>query len=448
MNASRTRTTRATLLWAVVMVLALALPAADGFAQTPDDVCAAGELFLLSPPAIDLKLQTQGREGLLISWPDLDQVQATCFTLSGVDTLNPDITVDGGFGDDVDRTLRFTASVTGEVGGRDSRNLVVNWRNDGPGTYGDLAGALNLSNNGGAWYYDAAVDTMRQLNAGLPMTWRQVNIRALARGTGGIMLASFTRGASVDTDPRGLWRFDGTTWTRMAQDLFTDTVLVTSISFAPGDNDRFAVGTRAAGLFITQDGGQTFSQWTDDLDPAYATPPTTFLVSALDWSTSQNIYVGVTGFGAFYSHDGGASFARCDLMVPSSLDVASPTMQLPGVNSFTTDPGNPSRVLASLLYHGVYESLDAGLTWRNRYGDLLVSDPEATGAWVHSAVDAVIDRNDPQVIVMAVWPAIRPCQSAKHRPVSAPCSATLCEASRRYGRSRVQPCRGSLHERR
>ncbi len=383
-------------------ILALGLAALPAAAQTPDAACAADSLYLISPDLVNLDLQEDGRLGMVVSWPNLNLNEATCFSLKNTEGLGFTPVITGGFGDRVDRILGFSSADSGTIGAATALPLSVSWRSLGATTYGSLAGILNLANNGGILRWDESAAAWVQLNAGLPMTWRQTNVVALAEGTDGVIYAGFTSGQSADIDPKGLFRHDGTTWTRVGAGVINNSVRVTGIAVDPANSDRVAVGTALGGLFVSSDRGQTYVNWTANLDPAY-TQPLSYLVTAVAWDGGR-LFVAVANLGVFVSNDAGASFSRVPLWVPDTLDKLPqnriPT--LPRVNAFTFDPSAPNRILASLFFHGVYESADGGATWTDKYGDLLVPNPATPSAWVNTAQSVAIDPADPQVLVMGI----------------------------------------------
>ena len=386
----------------LTVILALGLAALPAAAQTPPAACAADSLYLISPDLVNLDLQEDGRLGMVVSWPNLDLDQATCFSLKDTDNLGFTPTVSGGFGDRVDRILGFSSADSGTIGTATARPLSFSWRSLGATTYGSLAGIVNLANNGGIIRWDESAGAWAQLNAGLPMTWRQTNVVALAEGGDGVLYAGFTSGQSVDIDPKGLFRHDGTAWSRIGADIFTNTRRVTGIAIDPTNSDRIAVGTALSGLYISTDRGQTFTNWTANLDPAYE-QPASYLVTAVGWSNGR-LFVAVANLGVFVSTDAGASFSRVDLWVPDNLDrlPENQVPTLPRVNAFTFDPAAPDRVLASLFYHGVYESVDGGVSWSDKYGNLIFGNPDDPGAWFKTAQSVAIDPGNPQVLVMGV----------------------------------------------
>ena len=322
-------------------ILALGLAALPAAAQTPEAACAADSLYLISPDLVHLDLQEDGRLGMVVSWPNLDLNEATCFSLKNTDGLGFAPVVSGGFGDRVDRILGFSSADSGSIGGGAATPLSVSWRSVGATTYGNLAGIINLANNGGILRWDESAGAWVQLNGGLPMTWRQTNVVALAEGGDGVMYAGFTSGQSVDIDPKGIFRHDGTAWTRVGADVITNTQRVTGIAVDPGNSDRVAVGTALGGLFVSGDRGQTFANWTANLDPAY-TQPASYQVTALAWSGGR-LFVAVANLGVFVSTDAGASFSRVPLWVPDNLDKLPENRIpiLPLVNAFTFDPAAP-----------------------------------------------------------------------------------------------------------
>jgi len=243
----------------VASIFGMSLSVAE--AQTPDATCASDSLYLISPDELDLSLNLTGKPGLTISWPNLDLTDATCFSLTGTEDLNFNVSSSGGFGDKVDRLIKFSTPDAGIIGGAAPDNIILSWQNQGDGANGNLGGIINLSNNGGLWEYRVlGGGQWAQTNNGLPMSWQRTNIVAMDVGSGDFKVAAFTSGASFDSTPAGIYKFDGIEWARIAPEIFTDKILVTKIVVSPSDNDAFAVGTSLDGLFITDDGGASFTQ--------------------------------------------------------------------------------------------------------------------------------------------------------------------------------------------
>lgn len=300
-----------------ILVLLVGQPA---WAQTPDATCSAGTLNLVSPDEIELELQALGRFGMMVSWPDLDLSQATCFVLTSKEGTGFEAEVTGGYGGMVDRSFVFSPVNSGGVIGSDqAEKLVYTWKSDGPSFYGSVGGILNLANNGGLWRYDQSEGVWGQLNHGLPMTWMQNNFLALAESEDGAVLGGFSSGSTVGTSPTGLWIFTGGSWSQLCPDIFNAQNLITQVAFAPGGSSTFAVGTSKNGLYLTMDGGTSFTNWTADLFPECINLPTTYNVSMLKWSEAR-LMVFIPFFGLFISDDDGASFTRSDIEVIRNLD--------------------------------------------------------------------------------------------------------------------------------
>jgi len=389
---------RSGLCLAVGVLLTVASTAG---AQTPESACAADSLYLISPKSVHLDFQTTEPLGMVISWPNLDISEATCFTLRDTTGLGFPVDVSGGFGAQVERVFRFTTLNSGVIGSAQGAPLRFTWTHQGSSRNGAFEGVLNLANNGGFWRYDAQSQEWSQLNQGLPLTWRQVNVVAFAENPDGDLIAALTNGSTFEIGPVGLFMNQGAGWTRIAEGTFNSSTLVTRLATSPVDPATFLVGTKTKGLFLTHDGGASFTQLTTQLDPGFEPMPNQFPVRSLVWS-GNSIFVHVDNFGFFRSNDGGAGFSRVPLQVLENLDAEIQVLVDPVVNDLYRDPVRPNRLLASLQFHGVFESTDDGATWHDLYGDLLVANPDVTGEWINNALSCVTSDADPDVIVMAV----------------------------------------------
>ncbi|MBK8165908.1 MAG: hypothetical protein IPK64_08080 [bacterium] len=382
----------------LAVVAAVMATGTTTFGQTPAAMCGADSLYLYSPATVNPRLIGGDRPGVMVSWPDLDPLQVTCFALTDSAGLGFTVTATGGFRDRVDRQLVFTAAGSGEVGAAQSSNLVFDWISEGSSTYGRLAGVVNLANNGGFRYWNEASGLWTTVNDGLPFSWRQVNCMALARGADGVLLAGLSRGSPPQGDPTGLWRHAGGAWTRLAPDVFGVGNLITDIAVSPASNDRFAVGTATRGLYVTSDGGATFTQWRSELDPSV--PATTnYKISAIEW-TSTSLVVAVTGLGVFVSTTEGSSFVATDFRVPIDRDVAGGAQGVPDVRDLVADPADPDRLVAALWQHACYESTDGGFTWIDRYGDLNAGGE--AGTWVRNGARVAIVAGSPSTILLGL----------------------------------------------
>ena len=394
------------VMLAMIIVAALLTQVMPVMAQsTPPAACADDSLYLISPDAVDLHLETTGKPGLTISWPNLDLSDATCFSLNGTDELGFEVSVTGGYGAEVDRIFSFATADSGTIGGRDDGNLTVSWLSQGRNGNGDVGGVFNLANNGGVLSYSQAggSNPWSSVNNGLPMTWKRTNTVAIASGASGFMVAAFTRGDDFESGPAGLFTYNGTNWDRIGEDIFDEDMLVTSVAVSPDDNDSFAVGTSIDGLYVTIDGGETFVQWSSQLPSEQDDIPTIFKVTALNWDSSR-LVVAMSSWGLFISENGGTLFDVSSISVPVDLDNPAAGNELPRIWDISVQPGagNSDHIVLALQLHGAFESNDGGATWHDLYGDLLVSDPLIPSAWQYTAKSVVVDAADPQVIVMAI----------------------------------------------
>ncbi len=392
------------LIWSILMLGILLGFVSESLvqAQTPPSTCANDSLFLLSPDALVFERQTEGRNGMLISWGDISLDEATCFVLTGHEDLDYGVSVGGGFGDQVDRQLLFSMSDTSVVGSTDPATLMMSWITEGSSIYGVLSGSINLANNGGVYQFNEVSGDWTQVNDALPMTWRQNNAMAMDAGTDGFMVAAFSAGQTIESDPKGLYTRNTLGWQRIAEDVFTTSLTITHISVSPNNNNHFAVGTDDNGLYVTTDGGESFANWGLNLDPDYEPIPARVRVSALDWSAGR-IWTFIPNLGLFYSEDNGVSFERSDLLVDVNLDEPELGTALPvNANDITVNEADDDHVLISLQFNGVFQTIDGGLNWTDTYGDLMVPDPENEGVWSYTASSVMVDPLDSNILVVGM----------------------------------------------
>jgi hypothetical protein len=392
--------------------LVLLLMAGSAVAQTSEITCVNDSLALVSPDVIDVKLNVNGRYGSEISWADLNPSEATCYGVIAPDDLGVEASFEGEFLGSVDRVLRFVSADSGSVGtapvvtdpagmnGVSPRGLRVNWSSRGTSLNGVYEGSFNLANNGGFLKLTGGVGgNWDTVNSNLLATWYQLNVTALVEGSGGMLYAGVSAGSIPDSDSQGLFKNSGNGWESIGEEFFPASTIISFVQVSPDDNNLVAVGTVKDGLFVSQDGGVTFTQWTFEFDPDFAEQPVTYNVSALIWSGSK-LLVALPNFGVFSSSDNANTFSRVDFMVEQDLDSNSGVEVLPVVRTFAVDPSNPDRFLAGLVFHGVWESTDGGDTWHDLYGDLNVPDVDFPGAWIYSGLEVLVDANDPQIIVV------------------------------------------------
>jgi len=371
-------------------------------ADTSVETCANDSLFLLSPDALLFEMQYEGRNGMVISWEDMDLEEATCFALTGHEDLDCEVSVDGGFGDQVDRQILFSALETIVVGSSAPGAAHLQWVTEGSSTNGTLAGTINVSNNGGVFHYDESDSEWEQVNTGIPMVWQQTNVVAMDGGSNGFLVAAFSSGQTIGSNPVGLYVCMEDEWRAIGEEIFTSSKNVTQISVSPANNDHFVVGTENDGLYVTTDGGVSFTQWAANLDSAFDPAPDSVLISALEWGGGR-IWAFAPNFGLFYSEDSGLSFDRSDLLVDVDLDHPEDGVALPVmVNEIRVNPSLPDHIMIAMSFNGVFQSIDAGDNWTDTYGDLMVVDPENSGAWMRTATNVMVDPEDSSVLIVGL----------------------------------------------
>ncbi|MBK7701703.1 MAG: hypothetical protein IPI34_01830 [bacterium] len=260
-------TMRALLATAILSLSIGALPAA---ADTPDEVCALDSLRLVSPASLEIALSTTGRFGAQVSWPVIDDVTSTCAVPIDTAGLGFLVTLDGAYRDDFDRELLWNSLFGGEVGSPTENSVLISWSNLNQSVTGRILGEVNLSNNGGVLAFGED-GVWSQANAGLPPYLSKVDVNVLAEAptSPGTLLATLS-----DRLNRGLWLKPGpeSDWRRLAPELFPDGSLndsaVSALVFAPDDALTFLVGTSKSGVFLTRDGGLTFTQQQAQFSPA------------------------------------------------------------------------------------------------------------------------------------------------------------------------------------
>ncbi|MDH3784440.1 MAG: hypothetical protein OEV00_03825, partial [Acidobacteriota bacterium] len=168
---------------------------------------------------------------------------------------------------------------------------------------------------------------------------------------------------------------------------------LSALAIDPLNNQRIWAGSAAGGVFLSTNGGGTWTPVFDD--------QAVFSIGAVavDPSTPDTVYVGTgeeigsiynyEGEGVFKTTDGGATWNYVGLA------------EVRRIGRIAVDPVDPQRVFVagggSLWtadqHRGVYRSLDGGATWSRV---LHVSN----GA---GAVDVQIDPGDPDRIYAAIW---------------------------------------------
>ncbi|MFH1842754.1 MAG: hypothetical protein ABIF77_06065 [bacterium] len=368
---------------------------------TTSGQCAADSLVLISPTEAGFSARLSPptmRFGALLQWAEPDDSIATCTTIVSDSTLGFEVNISGIYTDFVDRVLSFYTLDSGDVGSSGINRLLYRWSNTYVSRSGRVEGAFNISNSGGVLRLDRD-DTWVQINDGLPQHLPYTNILRLAQSPSSPdhMLIHLGATSTPGNDPRGLYEKDsGGRWTRIAEDIFPDNELITKLTFAPDQDDVFALGSATNGLYLTTDGGMTYQQFTSNLDPDHPRIPAFFEVTAINWHDT-GLFAALRTYGLFHTTNNGQTFSRlANLQIPFS--VSNPDSQVfPFVNDIAIDPVDEDRILVAINNYAVYESVDAGQTWMPMFGDMFVP---GESNWQHSALSAAIDPTDGEVVIL------------------------------------------------
>jgi len=390
------------LVWGALCVAGLAAGAPDrALAQslTPPEICRVDSLRLLSPDRDGVRVRLAGthqRKGVVIQWAKLPAGLATCSATIIPSTVTFPIVLSGTYLDNVDREFVFTVNSGGVVGAANRNRVVLRWANQFVRRTGQIDGEINLSNSGGLWHFVPG-QGMTQVNGGFPMTLPFTGISAVAQAPSApqILLAHL--------GTRGLWRREGEgDWARLNPEALPDNwpeggvVTISAIAIAPGDPNRFVVGTTGAtgrGLFVTADGGQTFRQFASNLDPV-ALP--NYQVTALTWAPDGPIYVAVRNLGVFVSLDNGETFIKlANLTVPGTFGTPDSPLVPPVVNAIVCDPDVPSTIYFALKDYRLYRSTNGGASWGPLNGDWGLPEEQAI-----TGLNVARDLQDPQVLLL------------------------------------------------
>lgn len=394
--------------WLLVSTAALTLQA-----QEVDDACT---LPMSVPDVNSIEFELRGSAqgpGLLVSWPEPDDASSTCYALTGTEALGVPISVVGIYRDNVDRTFSFEFADSGRVGDTEQNRFVCTWFNVNTMQTGRLGGEINLSNTGGLWGRTAAGE-WHQINSGLPAYLPYTNLVDLAAHPDGTLVAALSSGSRITNDPVGVFRKIGdNSWGSLGTDIFGSSRKVANIAVDPDSPERFAVGTRTDGVWVTTDGGQNFTQSTRELDPDAPSIPLSFEVTALSW-TGSALYVAVANYGLFVKHDGDDQFTRlAALSVQAQPDtlvivdewgfeteeiadwaqeppIGDVVMEIPQVHMIVEDPNDSDRILVGLEKHGIWESPDAGVTWESAW----INYERSPERWTQDVLSVLFEPSD------------------------------------------------------
>jgi len=336
-------------------LILLSLVAGAVMAQDPEVESCELPLVVPDVETVNIELEaTQRGPGVLISWTEPDKASSTCYALTDTADIGISMSVEGVYADQFDRTLIFEFTDNGVVGAQDQNRFLCLWNNANTTRTGQVGGTINLSNSGGLWSLDSE-GTWSQSNEGFPFYLPYTNLISLDEADNGDRLVALTAGSNYANQPRGVYvTTSGGTWAEIGQDVFGTSNSVSLVAVNPSNSSQFAVGTVVNGVYVTNDGGATFTQWTNNLAPGIE-PPGSYETTAMNWDAS-GLYVAVANFGIFKSTNGGASFSHlANLLVGDDL--------IPKTQAIEVDPSNSQRILFGLRDPGVYESTDGGDSW-------------------------------------------------------------------------------------
>lgn len=128
---------------------------------------------------------------------------------------------------------------------------------------------------------------------------------------------------------------------------------INAIAFHPTDANIVFAGAPAGGLWVTTDGGNTWTTYTDIL------PTLGVSAIAIDYTNPSIMYLGTgdrdhgdaPGAGVWKSFDGGITF-----------QAANSSMENQTVSRLAMHPTNPSVILAA-TNNGIYRTINGGINW-------------------------------------------------------------------------------------
>ncbi len=134
---------------------------------------------------------------------------------------------------------------------------------------------------------------------------------------------------------------------------------VNEIAFEPGNANTIYIGTPAAGLWKSTDGGSTWASYTDNL------PTLGISAIVVDKDNHDVIFIGTgdrdsfdsNGKGVMKSTDGGVTFVSINNGISNNEYI----------NDLIQDPTDGNVLIAAGEYNGIHRSTDGGDTWTNMY---------------------------------------------------------------------------------
>jgi photosystem II stability/assembly factor-like uncharacterized protein len=263
--------------------------------------------------------------------------------------------------------------------GTAARVLAINPADQSVLYAGTGSGSAALTNS--LWFSDNAGQTWHQFAIGLP-----VSPEGLVPGVTALAVdQSQPNVLYVGTDGHGVYRFS-------VEPGDAGYELVGGISLVTAHVNGLVVGPDSTVYALTNDG----LFFTDGRAWQSINPPEKSVVSlAVAPDDPQRLYAGTASTGLYRSTDGGRTWEH----------VTQGLYMVPGVplriTAVTVDQQNPYRVVAATAYgvgsqitnEGIYESQDAGHTWRRLAGaNSLVTQLTANRGVVYAATDSGLAR--------------------------------------------------------
>lgn len=177
--------------------------------------------------------------------------------------------------------------------------------------------------------------TWEEMNRGLGSTFTQCVI--IDHGQPDKLYCAADDGAYVSEDGAANWHRLGLTVGG-----------VHMIAQHPVDPKKLAVATEDHGLYLTDNGGASWTKSESGIEHE------TFFTVVYDPVNPEILFAGGYMTGVYKSTDGGKSWK----WLCSGLEY-------PKIHAIAVDPTNNSRVYAGTLWGGVYRSDDGGTSWRN-----------------------------------------------------------------------------------
>ncbi len=332
-----------------------------------DDACMGDALRVLSPTSVEVQLSLEGRFGAVVAWPEMSDDISTCSSSANLVDVDFDIELSGAFADIVDRELNFYVEAPGIIGSQTDNRVVLAWNNANQEATGSIIGEINLSNSGGAYYYDAESSQWLQYNTNLPMNLPYTDLSAFSVAVGA-QEKVFAQLSSSEFF-FGLWMSatdeNGSNWSRIAETQFPDGRLddfeVLCSSFSPGNSNILVLGSSNDGIWLSADDGSSFTQIVDGFEDItnWSNRP----VTNINWVDSSHLYIAVKNAGVYFSSDSGASFSSIGLNIdlignPGSAGTAAYT-----VNQIFIDEADVDHIYFAVKDYCLYETTDAGDSW-------------------------------------------------------------------------------------